>query len=89
MMLKLKQKKMSEKMNQIVINKDVSFVECWHEGYIESDGERYYFWLIDPQGIDPKGNQYAPEVRWFFAVPKEVRIMYNSIIESYLQVTKK
>jgi hypothetical protein len=78
-----------EEVNQIVINKEPSFVEVWHEGYIESKGERHYFWLIDPQGVDPRGNEYAPEVRWFFArVPKEVRVMYNSIIESFKQTQK-
>ena len=75
-----------EEVNQIVINKEHSFVEVWHEGYIESNGERHYFWLIDPQGVDPRGNEYAPEVRWFFArVPREVRAMYNSIIEAFKQ----
>ena len=73
-----------EEVNQIVINKEHSFVEVWHEGYIESNGERHYFWLIDPQGVDPRGNEYAQEVRWFFArVPREVRVMYNSIIEAF------
>jgi hypothetical protein len=76
-------------MNQIVINKDASFTEVWHEGYIESNEERYYFWLIDPQGVDPKGNQYEIEVRWFFkTVPREVRVMHNSIIEAFKQTQK-
>ena len=80
---------MSEEVNQIVINKDASFVEVWHEGYIESNGDRHYFWLIEPQGTDLRGNQYAPEVRWFFAgVPMEVRVMYNSIIEAFKQTKK-
>ena len=78
-----------EEVNQIVINKEASFVEVWHEGYVESNGERHYFWLIDPQGVDPRGNEYAPEVRWFFArVPMEVRVMYNSIIEAFKQTQK-
>ena len=78
-----------EELNQIVINKDASFVEVWHEGYVESKGERHYFWLIDPQGTDPRGNEYAPEVRWFFArVPMEVRVMYNAIIEAFKQTQK-
>ena len=77
---------MSKEVNQIVISKEPSFTEVWHEGYIEANGERHYFWLIDPQGIDPRGNEYAPEVRWFFArVPREVRVMYNSIIEAFKQ----
>ena len=75
-----------KEVNQIVINKEMSFVERWHEGYIEANGQRHYFWLIDPQGVDPRGNEYAPEVRWFFArVPREVRAMYNSIIEAFKQ----
>jgi len=77
---------MSEELNQIVINKEPSFTEVWHEGYIESKGERHYFWLINPQGVDSRGNEYAQEVRWFFArVPREVRAMYNSIIEAFKQ----
>jgi len=52
-------------------------------------GERHYFWLINPNGVDPRGNEYAPEVRWFFArVPREVRVMYNSIIEAFKQTQK-
>ena len=79
----------SEEVNQIIINREPSFTEVWHEGYIESKGERHYFWLIDPQGVDPRGNEYAPEVRWFFArVPREVRVMYNSIIEAFKQTQK-
>lgn len=81
--------KQNEEVNQIVINKEPSFTEVWHEGYIESKGERHYFWLINPQGVDPRGNEYAPEVRWFFArVPMEVRVMYNSIIEAFKQTQK-
>jgi len=77
---------MSEELNQIVINKEPSFTEVWHEGYIESKGERHYFWLINPQGVDSRGNGDAQEVRWFFArVPREVRAMYNSIIEAFKQ----
>jgi hypothetical protein len=91
-MLKHKMKRMekqNEEVNQIVINKEHSFVEVWHEGYVESNEERHYFWLIDPQGVDPRGNEYAPEVRWFFArVPREVRAMYNSIIEAFKQTKK-
>jgi hypothetical protein len=85
----LTKKDKEEEVSRIVINKDPSFVEVWHEGYIESKGERHYFWLIDPQGVDPRGNEYAPEVRWFFArVPREVRVMYNSIIEAFKQKKK-
>ena len=42
---------MSEELNQIVINKEPSFTEVWHEGYIESKGERHYFWLINPMKV--------------------------------------
>ena len=78
-----------EQVNQIVINKEPSFTEIWHEGYVEVQGERHYFWLINPNGVDPRGNEYAPEVRWFFArVPMEVRVMYNSIIEAFKQTQK-
>ncbi len=78
--------KQNEEVNQIVINKEPSFTEVWHEGYVEVSRERHYFWLINPKGVDPRGNEYAPEVRWFFArVPREVRAMYNSIIEAFKQ----
>lgn len=81
--------KPKEEVNQIVISKEPSFTEIWHEGYVEVQGERHYFWLINPQGVDPRGNEYAPEVRWFFArVPREVRVMYNSIIEAFKQTEK-
>lgn len=75
-----------EKVSQITINKEPSFTEVWHEGYVEHDGERHYFWLIHPMGVDPRGNEYEVEVRWFFKrVPREVRAMYNSIIEAFKQ----
>jgi hypothetical protein len=75
-----------EKVSQITISKTPSFTEIWHEGYVEHEGERHYFWLINPQGVDPRGNEYAPEVRWFFnRVPREVRQMYNAIIEAFKQ----
>lgn len=64
---------------QIVINKDPSFHEVWREGYVEFNGERHHFWLVDPQRSD-----YELEVRWFFKrVPMEVRAMYPLIIESF------
>ena len=75
-----------EKISQITINKTPSFTEIWHEGYVEHDGEKHYFWLIRPQGVDPRGNEYELEVRWFFQrVPMEVRRMYSSIIEAFKQ----
>lgn len=71
---------------QVVINKDPSFTEVWHEGYVEFKGERYMFWLIVPQGKDVNGKEYELEVRWFFKqVPMEVRKMQNVIIEAYLK----
>ena len=81
------------KTNQLeakfVINKEPSFHEVWHEGYVEYSGQKYYFWLIDPQGHDPDGKDYEIEIRWFFRnVPREVRLLYNKIIESYKQATK-
>lgn len=64
---------------RIVINREPSFYEVWREGYVEYSGQKYYFWLIDPQRSD-----YEPEVRWFFNnVPVVVRAMYTFIIESY------
>lgn len=64
---------------KIVIEKDPAFYEVWREGYVEYSGQKYYFWLIDPQRAD-----YEVEVRWFFkTVPKEVRLMYNKIVEAY------
>lgn len=82
-MLKLKTKRMeNEKMISIAVEKEPAFVETWYEGYIEYDGQKYQFWLIDPEGSD-----YEVECRWFFkTVPREVRMMYNSIIESYKQI---
>jgi len=80
---------MSEEQKKIVINKEPAFTEIWHEGYIEYNDDRHYFWLIYPQNPDENSNQYEPEVRWFFArVPKEVRVMYNSIIEAFKQTQK-
>ena len=53
--------------NAITINKTPSFNEVWHEGHIEHEGKYHYFWLIHPQGLDDKGDQYELEVRWFFS----------------------
>lgn len=69
---------------QIVINKEPSFREVWREGYVEYLGHKYYFWLIDPEGADEKGEEYEMEVRWFFKrVPMEVRQMATQIIETF------
>ena len=73
-------------MSEIVINKQPSFTEIWHEGYVNVGDRSYQFWLIHPKGVDHRGNEYECEVRWFFArVPKEVRAMYPAIIEAFKQ----
>ncbi len=73
-------------MGQITINKTPSFHEIWHEGYVENEGKKHYFWLIHPQGIDVNGHHYEMEVRWFFSqVPREVRALYPQIIEAFKQ----
>lgn len=69
---------------EIVINKEPSFHEVWHEGYVRYSGQDYHFWLIDPQGEDDKGREYEMEVRWFFKrVPMEVRAMQDRIINAF------
>ena len=75
--------------NAITINKEPSFNEVWHEGHIEHEGKYHYFWLIHPQGLDPNGEAYSCEVRWFFQkVPKQVRDLYPIIIESFMQTLR-
>jgi hypothetical protein len=75
--------------NAITINKTPSFTEIWHEGHIEHEGKYHYFWLIHPQGVDPNGEAYSCEVRWFFQkVPKQVRDLYPIIIESFMQTLR-
>ncbi len=70
----------------ITINKNPSFTEIWREGAITHDGTEHKFWLIHPQGVDPNGNEYEIDVRWFFQrVPREVRSMVPQIIESFKQ----
>jgi hypothetical protein len=71
-------------MNQIVINKEPSFYEIWHEGYVEHEGVKHNFWLIHPKGKDLNGNEYEIDVRWFFQrVPREVRALIPQIIEAF------
>ncbi len=71
---------------EITINKEPSFTEIWHEGYITYNSQKHYFWLIHPQNVDDKGDPYELEVRWFFQrVPREVRAMHPYIIESFKQ----
>ena len=73
-------------VNQIVINRTPSFNEIWFEGYVEHNGKKHQFWLIYPQGIDPHGNEYELDVRWFFQrVPREVRAMVPYIIDAFKQ----
>jgi hypothetical protein len=78
-----------EQQKKIVINKEPAFTEIWHEGFIEHNDEKHYFWLIHPQSFDENGNQYELEVRWFFQkVPREVRAMHPYIIEAFKQNLK-
>jgi len=68
-----------EKPITIAIEKTPAFTETWYEGFVEYDGKRHQFWIIDPENSD-----YEVECRWFFkSVPREVRMMYNHIIETY------
>ncbi len=66
MMLKQNQRKMENEHVQISINKEPSFTEIWYEGSVEYNGETHQFWLIHPKGVDPHGNEYELDVRWFF-----------------------
>ena len=76
-------------MNKIEINKTPCFMEVWHEGFVEHEGEKHMFWLIDPQRMDKNGLEYNVEIRWFFRdVPREVRSLQSLIIESYLNEKK-
>jgi len=86
-MLKLKMKKMEdEKQLKVSINKEASFTEIWYEGFIELNEEEHKFWLIHPKGLDPHGNEYEVDVRWFFQrVPREVRAMVPYIIDAFKQ----
>jgi hypothetical protein len=80
---------MENEQIQISINKTPSFTEIWYEGGVEYNGEIHQFWLIHPQGVDPHGNEYEIDVRWFFArVPREVRGMLPYIIDAFKQKTK-
>jgi hypothetical protein len=66
----------------INLNRKPSFTEVWYEGSVEYNGEFHRFWLLDPQGSD-----YELEVRWFNrSVPKQVRAMYNEIINTFKQI---
>jgi len=79
-------KKMEDKQLAVVINKEPSFNEIWYGGFIEYNDDKHQFWLIHPQGIDPNGNSYEIDVRWFFQrVPREVRAMVPYIIDAFKQ----
>lgn len=76
-------------MMDIFIKKEPEFKEVWYEGRIEYGDGVYQFWLVDPQSFDPNGNQYEPEVKWFFKnIPREVRFMANEIVKHYLEREK-
>lgn len=80
---------MNEQINTISINKTPSFTEIWYEGSVTMGEESRPFWLIYPQGIDPNGNEYECDVRWFFQrVPREVRAMVPQIIDAFNQTLK-
>ena len=71
---------------RIEIQKTPSFTEVWYEGAVVFKGETYQFWLISPEGVDPHGNEYEIEVRWFFArVPREIRSMHPYIVDTFKQ----
>jgi len=73
-------------INQISINKIPAFQENWHEGYVEHEGLKHQFWLLHPIRQVEEDNDYELEVRWFFKnVPREVRMLYPQIIESFKQ----
>lgn len=73
---------------EVVIDKEVSFVEEWREGYVTYGGHRYHFWLIEPKHRDANNDSYEIEVRWYFkTVPRQVRAMYTHIIELFKKQT--
>jgi len=81
--------KNNEQNVTISINKEPSFTEIWYEGHVEYNGEKHQFWLIHPQGVDPHGNEYEVDVRWFFQrVPREIRGMLPYIIDAFKQKDK-
>lgn len=74
----------NERNVTIAVEKTPAFTETWYEGYVELDGVKHQFWLIDPVGGD-----YEVEVRWFFKnIPKEVRALYNNIVSAYHNIKK-
>jgi len=77
---------MEEQQLKVSINRDPSFTEICYEGSVELNGAEHKFWIIYPQGVDPHGNEYEVDVRWFFQrVPREVRAMVPYIIDAFKQ----
>ena len=74
----------SEEQITVSINKQPSFTEIWHEGFVMYNETEYMFWLINPRGLDDQGREYEMEVRWWFKqVPIEVRKMSEQIINDF------
>ena len=74
----------NERNVTIAVEKTPAFTETWYEGFVKLDGEKHQFWLIHPNGVDPNGNEYEIDVRWFFArVPREVRALIPQIIDEF------
>lgn len=68
----------------IEISEEPKFIEAWHEGSVTYEAQEYKFWLVNPVRLSSNEHDYEPEVRWFFkSVPREVRNMYNQIIEQF------
>jgi hypothetical protein len=74
----------SEEQIVVSINKQPSFTEIWHEGFVMYNETEYMFWLINPRGLDDQGREYEMEIRWFFKqVPREIRAMSEQIIKDF------
>lgn len=74
----------SEEQITVSINKQPSFTEIWHEGFVMYNETEYMFWLINPRGLDDQGREYEMEIRWWFKqVPKEIRSMSEQIIKDF------
>ena len=68
----------------VSINKQPSFTEIWHEGFVMYNETEYMFWLINPRGLDEQGREYEMEIRWRFKqVPMEIRSMSEQIIKDF------
>jgi hypothetical protein len=64
----------NERQVTIAVEKTPAFTETWYEGYVELDGEKHQFWLIDPVGGDYE---------------VEVRRMYDSIVNAYHNIKRE